>query len=141
MDDFKIKIIDDIAIVAVDMLVATHRNAKPLWNELENKSILEWSKVIIDISNCIFIDSTFLGMIVKIHRRVMKNNGQVKLVYPEQNALKYLYTMGIVRMLECFNDLNQAVNSFDTEIPTRKIAFSEEITTELSDKPKKFKLK
>ena len=123
------------------MLVATHRNAKPLWNELENKSILEWSKVIIDISNCIFIDSTFLGMIVKIHRRVMKNNGQVKLVYPEQNALKYLYTMGIVRMLECFNDLNQAVNSFDTEIPTRKIAFSEEITTELSDKPKKFKLK
>lgn len=141
MDDFKIKIIDDIAIVAVDMLVATHRNAKPLWNELENKGILEWSKVIIDISNCIFIDSTFLGMIVKIHRRVMKNNGQVKLVYPEQNALKYLYTMGIVRMLECFNDLNQAVNSFDTEIPTRKIAFSEEITTELSDKPKKFKLK
>ena len=141
MDDFKIKIIDDIAIVAVDMLVATHRNAKPLWNELENKSILEWSKVIIDISNCIFIDSTFLGMIVKIHRRVMKNNGQVKLVYPEQNALKYLYTMGIVRMLECFNDLNQAVNSFDTEIPTRKIAFSEEITTELSDKPNKFKLK
>ena len=141
MDDFKIKIIDDIAIVAVDMLVATHRNAKPLWNELENKSILEWSKVIIDIKNCIFIDSTFLGMIVKIHRRVMKNNGQVKLVYPEQNALKYLYTMGIVRMLECFNDLNQAVNSFDTEIPTRKIAFSEEITTELSDKPKKFKLK
>jgi anti-anti-sigma factor len=141
LDDFKIKIIDDIAIVAVDMLVATHRNAKPLWNELENKSILEWSKVIIDISNCIFIDSTFLGMIVKIHRRVMKNNGQVKLVYPEQNALKYLYTMGIVRMLECFNDLNQAVNSFDTEIPTRKIAFSEEITTELSDKPKKFKLK
>ena len=141
MDDFKIKIIDDIAIVGVDMLVATHRNAKPLWNELENKGILEWSKVIIDISNCIFIDSTFLGMIVKIHRRVMKNNGQVKLVYPEQNALKYLYTMGIVRMLECFNDLNQAVNSFDTEIPTRKIAFSEEITTELSDKPKKFKLK
>jgi anti-anti-sigma factor len=141
LDDFKIKIIDDIAIVAVDMLVATHRNAKPLWNELENKSILEWSKVIIDISNCIFIDSTFLGMIVKIHRRVMKNNGQVKLVYPEQNALKYLYTMGIVRMLECFNDLNQAVNSFDTEIPTRKIAFSEEITTELSVKPKKFKLK
>lgn len=141
MDDFKIKIIDDIAIVAVDMLVATHRNAKPLWNELENKSILEWSKVIIDISNCIFIDSTFLGMIVKIHRRVMKNNGQVKLVYPEQNALKYLYTMGIVRMLECFNDLNQAVNSFDTEIPTRKIAFSEEITTELAGKPKIFKLK
>ena len=140
MDDFKIKIIDDIAIVTVDMLVATHRNAKPLWNELENKGILEWDKVIIDIANCIFIDSTFLGMIVKIHKRVMKNSGQLKLVFPEINALKYLYTMGIVRMLECFNNLNQAVNSFDTEIPTRKIAFSEEITTELSSKPKKFKL-
>jgi anti-anti-sigma regulatory factor len=129
LDDFKIKIIDDIAIVTVDILVATHRDAKPLWNELKRKSILEWDKIIIDIANCIFIDSTFLGMIVKIHKRVSENCGQVKLVFPEKYALKYLYTMGVVKILDCFNNLNQAVNSFDTEIPTRKIAFSEDITT------------
>jgi hypothetical protein len=41
-DEFKIKIVDDIAIVTVDLLVATQRDAKPLWEELETTTILEW---------------------------------------------------------------------------------------------------
>jgi len=40
LDDFNIKIFDDIAIVIVDILVATHRDAKPFWDVLESKSIL-----------------------------------------------------------------------------------------------------
>lgn len=140
MDDFKIKIVDDIAIVTVNILVAMHRDAKPLWNEMESKGLLEWDKVIIDIGNCTFIDSTFLGMFVKIHKRVLENGGQVKLVFPEKDALNYLYTLGIIKMLDCFNNLNQAVKSFDTEIPTRKITFSEETTAELFVRPKKFNL-
>ena len=90
LDNIKIKIIDDIAIVIVDLPVATQRDAKPFWNELENKSILEWDKVIIDLSLCTLIDSTFVGMIVKILKTVSRNNGQMKLIFPEkqQNIIK-----------------------------------------------------
>ena len=126
-DDFKIKIIEDIAIVTVDLLVATQRDAKPLWDELDNKSILEWDKVIIDLSLSTFIDSTFVGMIVKIFKTLSGNNGQLKLVFPEKNARIYLHTTGIIKVVDCFNTLNEAVNSFNSKMPTRKISFDEEI--------------
>ena len=127
LDDIKIKIIDDIAIVTVDLLVATQRDAKPFWNELENKSILEWDKVIIDLSLCTLIDSTFIGMIVKILKTVSRNNGQMKLIFPEKNARINFHTTGIIKVIECFNNLNEAVNSFNSKFPTRKISFNEEL--------------
>lgn len=127
LDDIKIKIIDDIAIVIVDMPVATQRDAKPFWNELENKSILEWDKVIIDLSLCTLTDSTFVGMIVKILKTVSRNNGQMKLIFPEKNARINFQTTGIIKVIECFNTLNEALNSFNSKIPTRKISFNEEL--------------
>ncbi|MCW9066780.1 MAG: STAS domain-containing protein [Ignavibacteriaceae bacterium] len=126
-NDYKIKTITDIAIVTVDLLVATQRDAKPFWDQLENDLVLKWDKVIIDLSYCTLIDSTFVGMIVKIFKTVSSNNGQLKLVYPEKNARTYLHTTGIVRIIDCFNTLNEAVNSFDSKIPTRKISFDEEL--------------
>jgi len=126
-NDYKIKTITDIAIVTVDLLVATQRDAKPFWDELENDLILKWDKVIIDLSYCTLIDSTFIGMIVKIFKTVSRNNGQLKLVFPENNARIYLHTTGIIKVVDCFNTLNEAVKSFDSKIPTRKISFDEEL--------------
>jgi len=127
-NDYKIKTITDIAIVTVDLLVATQRDAKPFWDQLENDLVLKWDKVIIDLSYCTLIDSTFVGMIVKIFKTVSSNSGQLKLVFPEKNARTYLHTTGIVRIIDCFNTLNEAVNSFDSKFPTRKISFDEELT-------------
>jgi len=127
LDDFKIKIIDDIAIVIVDILVATHRDAIPLWDEVESKSILNWDKIIIDLSACTYVDSTFVGLIVKIYKRISEKNGQLKLVFPETKAMIYFHTIGITRLAPCFNNLDQAVKSFDAKIPTRRIVYDEEI--------------
>ena len=127
-DNIKIKIIDDIVIVTVDLPVATQRDAKQFWNELENKSILEWDNVIIDLSFCTFIDSTFFGIIVKILKTVSGNNGQLKLVFPEKNTRTHFHKTGITKVMDCFNTLNEAVNSFDSKFPTRKISFDEELS-------------
>jgi anti-anti-sigma regulatory factor len=127
MDDYKIKFVNDIAIVTVDILVATHRDVKPFWDFLANKSIVDWDKIIIDISFCTFIDSTFIGIIVKIFKTVTSRNGQVKLIFPERIAMNYLHSIGVTKMLDCFNDLTQALNSFDSNLPTRKISFQEEL--------------
>jgi len=140
LDDFKIKIIDDIVIIVVDILVATHRDVKPLWYELESKSILDWDKIIIDLSFCTYVDSTFVGLIIKIYKRMYEKNGQLKLVFPETKAMVYFHTIGITRKVDCFNTLNEAVKSFDTKIPTRKIVFDDEIPNKWSIEPKKIKL-
>ena len=140
MDDYKIKIVNDIVIVNVDILVATHRDAKPFWDYLESKSIIDWDKIIIDISYCTLIDSTFIGMIVKIFKIVNSRNGQVKLVFPETMAMNYLHSVGVTKMLDCFNDLTQALRSFDSSFPTRKISFQEDLPESWSKEPLKMKL-
>ncbi len=127
MDDYKIKIVNDIVIVTVDILVATHRDVKPFWDFLESKSIVDWDKIIMDISYCTFIDSTFIGMIVKVFKIVNSRNGQVKLVFPENKAMTYLHSVGVTKMLDCFNNLDEALSSFDSNFPTRKISFQEEL--------------
>lgn len=125
LDDFKINIVDDMAIVTVDLLVATHRDAKPFWDELEQKCILKWEKVIIDISFCTFIDSTFIGILVKTFRTISSENGTMVLVFPERNAMTYFHTIGISKIVDCFNTLDEAMNSFSSKIPTKKIFFEE----------------
>ena len=125
MDDYKIQLVNDVAIITVDILVATHRDAKPFWDELESKAILDWDKVIIDISPCTFIDSTFLGVIVKIYKHIASNNGVIRLVYPETKALLHFHSIGITKFIDCYNSLCSAINSFDSEIPTRKISFEQ----------------
>jgi len=125
-EDFKIKIVDDIAVITIDLLAATQRDAKPLWDELESKGILEWKKVIVDLSQCTFIDSTFIGMLVRIFRTMVNNGFQMKLVYPENTARPLFHTTAIIRIVNCFETLNEAIRSFDTKFPIRKISFGEE---------------
>lgn len=122
-DDFKINIVDDIAIVTVDLLVATHRDAKPFWDELEKRSILDWDKIIIDLSFCTFIDSTFIGILVKIFRTVSSKNATMRLVFPEKNALIYFHTTGITKIVNCYNTLDEAIDSFKSNLSTKKIFF------------------
>ncbi len=125
-DEFKIKITDDIAIVTVDLVVATQRDAKPIWDELESKGIFEWDKVIIDLSPCTFIDSTFIGMLVRIFKAISNKNGQMNLVFPEKSAKLFFHTTGITKIVNCYDTLNDAVNSINPKFPVRKISFSQE---------------
>ena len=125
LDDFKINIVDDMAIVAVDLLVATHRDAKPFWEELEQKCILKWEKVVIDLSFCTFIDSTFVGILVKTFRTISANKGILKLVFPESNAKNYVHTSGIAKIIDCYNTLDEAMDSLSSDIPIRKIFFED----------------
>jgi hypothetical protein len=66
-------------------------------------------------------------MIVKILKTVSGKNGQLKLVFPENKARTNFHTTAITKVIDCFSTLNEAVNSFDSKIPTRKISFDEEL--------------
>lgn len=129
MDDFKINIIDDIAVVKIDILIATHRDAKPLWDELESRLIFKWKKLIIDLSPCNYIDSTFIGMIVKIFRKVCELNGQMVLVFPKINTLESFNVLGITKIVKSYNSLPEALNSLGLQPQNQNIKFDEKFST------------
>ena len=125
MDNFTLKIVDHIAIIKVELVSATLRDSQALWDMMDIDSIFEKQKIIIDLSGCSFIDSTFIGMIVKIFRRINENNGNLKLVFPQITDLESFRVIGITKILECFGTLANAIESYNPDSSVSKIDFDE----------------
>jgi len=123
VDDFKINVIDDVAVVKVDILIATHRDAKPLWDELESRLMFKWKKLILDLSPCNYIDSTFIGMIVKIFRKVSEKNGQMALVFPKINTMESFSVLGITKIVPNFNSLEEALEGLGSQPKNQELKF------------------
>jgi len=125
MDNFTLKLVDHIAIIKVELVSATLRDSQALWDMMDIDSIFEKQRIIIDLSGCTFIDSTFIGMIVKIFRRITENNGTLKLVFPQITDLDSFRVIGITRILECFGTLSNAIESYNPDSSISKIEFDE----------------
>lgn len=121
MDQFKLEIAEGIAIVKVDIPSATLREAKPMWDLFESEMIFDWKKIIIDLTACTFIDSTFIGMIIKIFRRVNQRESQMKLVFPQITDIESFRVVGITKILECFNSVENAVKSYEPHASVKRI--------------------
>ena len=124
MDRIQIKTIADVTIVELDSVLATISEAKPLLDELNNRAKLNSNKLIIDVSCCKYFDSTFIGSLKQTYKKVIENNGQMKLVYPKVVTLKSSRTESITKIIECYNTLTEALNSYISE---QKYNFNEVI--------------
>lgn len=132
MDEFKIDVTKKIVVVKLDIIVATYRDAKPFWDDFESNKLFDRKKIIVDLSACNYVDSTFIGMIIKIFRNVNENGGQLKVVFPQRESVEQFWALGITKVISCFDSLQDAIDSFRYQLPIRNINFNEEFTFHLS---------
>ena len=132
MDEFQLITDQKIAVVKLDIIVATHRDAQPFWDEFESNSLFIRKKIIIDLSACNYVDSTFVGMIIRIFRKVSEKNGELKLVFPQMNSVEQFWALGITNVISCYDSVEEAVEGFRYQLPLRNINFNEEFTFYLS---------
>ena len=71
-------------------------------------------------------------MIIKIFRRVKKENGELKLVFPQMESTTQFWTLGITRIIPCFNSQEEAINSFEHDISLKKVDYNEGFNIRLS---------
>ncbi|HEY6625415.1 MAG TPA: STAS domain-containing protein [Ignavibacteriaceae bacterium] len=128
MEDSQINQIGNIVVVKVDPVSATLRDAQPFWEEFEKNNLFDHNKIIIDISCCVHIDSTFMGMIVKIFKKVNGNNGQLKLVFPQLSSIDSFRISGITKVLECFDTLEEALAMLRLNLSVNDLLLKEEIS-------------
>ena len=128
MEEFQINQIGNIVVVKVDPVSSTLKDAMPFWEEFEKNNLFDHNKIIIDISRCVHIDSTFMGMIVKIFKRVSGNNGQLKLVFPQLSSIDSFRISGITKVLECFDTLEEALAMLRLNLSVSDLLLKEEIS-------------
>ncbi|MFA8343418.1 MAG: STAS domain-containing protein [Rhodothermaceae bacterium] len=105
--------INDVLIEIVNLDRATLREAEE-FKKILTKNIEQGErKIIVDLSACEFIDSSFLGALVHILKKVVKTNGDLKLVGFKPAVRSMFELTRMFRVFETHSNLNEAVESYN----------------------------
>jgi anti-sigma B factor antagonist/stage II sporulation protein AA (anti-sigma F factor antagonist) len=78
--NFKKIHIKDHVIIVVNLKSATIEHTEGVKTIFDELMIDNVKKVIIDLTECDFIDSTFMGLLVRCHKDMERNGGSLKIV-------------------------------------------------------------
>ncbi|PIQ10356.1 MAG: hypothetical protein COW71_03000 [Ignavibacteriales bacterium CG18_big_fil_WC_8_21_14_2_50_31_20] len=103
----------DILIVFVDIERATVLVADNFKSIIKNEIKLGGKKFIVDLSECDFIDSTFLSALVNSFKNIVEVGGELRVVglKPAVNAMFQLTRLS--KIFDIYFDEKEALNSFN----------------------------
>ncbi len=113
-EDFSRKFVDDVLIEQVNFCRATIKEATVFRDRVYESIAMKQYKIIVDLSKCEFIDSTFLGALAMILKRITEKGGELKLIVPSSEAFEIMNTMGLYRVFNIYSTEEQAVESFSS---------------------------
>lgn len=104
--------IGDILVEIIHFKRATIKEADEFKELMIDRLDGGFTKIIIDLTHCEFIDSTFLGVLVSLLKKVSKEGGDLKLIgfQPAVHAMFELTRM--YRVFDTFSDIKEAAQSF-----------------------------
>ncbi len=102
----------NICALIVNIDRATLKEADEFKNIASAKVESGINNFLVDLSACEFIDSTFLGSIVNILKKVSRNGGKLKLTGLQPNVYSMFELTRMLSVFETFTDFNDAINSF-----------------------------
>lgn len=104
--------LSDITVLKVDFDRATIGEAN-LLKEKVHKCIADgFVKIVIDLSTCEYLDSTFLGVLVMTLKKTTKLGGDVRLVGLTDQVLAMFELTRMYRVFQTYSDIQKAIISF-----------------------------
>ena len=114
MADFERKVIRDIIVETSNLTRATFKEAGDLRKILADDYELRFKKVIVDISQCEFIDSTFIGALVVALKNMAKIGSEFRLVMPNAEGSALMDIVGTLKVFQTYKTLEEALASFES---------------------------
>ena len=111
-EDFIKKVVGDIAIIKVNLPKATFKEAQIFRDKIFYDILTNKFKIIIDLSLCEYIYSTFLGALVIALKKMTERSGKIKYVIPKPEALYLLKLTGWFSVPNLYRTSEDAVDSF-----------------------------
>lgn len=112
-EDFERLLVNDLAIEIVNLSRATYKEAGQLKKNLDELIKSNQKKIIVDISQCEFIDSTFLGALVLALKSSAKIGGDVRLVKPHEIVKTLMDKAGTLNVFNLYDSVDEAIKSFE----------------------------
>lgn len=112
-EDFETLLVNDLAIEIVNLSRATYKEAGQIKKNLDELIKSNQKKIIVDISQCEFIDSTFLGALVLALKSSAKIGGDVRLVKPHEIVKTLMDKVGTLNVFNLYDSVDEAIKSFE----------------------------
>ena len=127
MRDFEKNINVEILVIEVDLFRASIKDSAKfrviLDKELENG----FKNIIVDLSKCTFIDSSFIGALVVTLKKLVKLRGDLKLVITSKIIQNAVHLSRTVELFNTYYSVEEALNDnnsseIDVDVKTEKIS-------------------
>jgi len=99
---------DGIVIEKVNLIRATMNEAFEI-KEILSEDIFDYKKIIVDLSSCDYVDSTFLGALVFSYRRLKEKNGTLILVVNHGFLSKSFLYSDITSIFQVYYSVKEAI--------------------------------
>jgi anti-anti-sigma factor len=113
MENIAQEIKGDIVTNRVNLLRTTVNEANEIRDLLEEQIVYGHSKIVIDLSQCSHLDSTFIGVLVVNQKKLQEKGGELNLVEPLDPAKELFYLTGVSKMFNTFETAEEAIISLN----------------------------
>ncbi|MFO7526609.1 MAG: STAS domain-containing protein [Ignavibacteriaceae bacterium] len=112
-DDFSKEVIGDIVIERINIVRATLNEAQVFKERLLADSLAGFNKIIIDLSLCTYVDSTIIGVMVLVSKKIKDKGGKIRVVIPKAETFEVFTIKGLFKGFNLFNSVDEALKNFD----------------------------
>ncbi len=117
--EFKIEKFGDVAVIHVFLTRATLTKAVKFKEFVSETIDSGTTKLVVDLSICEYIDSTFLGALVSLLKKVTALNGDIRLVYNKETPSLMFVLTRMDKVFKIFSNSDEAVKSFGAARPPK----------------------
>ena len=112
MDSIKRDIKREIVIEKVNLVRATLNEAYLMKDNLLEDG-LDYKKIIVDLSSCDYIDSTFLGALIYSYRKIKEQDGEILLVIGNHGLTNSFIFREISSIFKVCNSIREAIEELN----------------------------
>ena len=112
MEEFSKIVVEDVTVETVNLSRATYKNAEAFKNIINDDIANGARKIVIDLSHCGFMDSTFIGVLVVALKDISKTGGKLRIIKPSSVAHSILERTDTLRIFSLYDTIEAAAKSF-----------------------------
>ena len=116
MENFEKIYVDGVIVIAVNLTRSTLNEAQEFRKIVEEEINSDHTNLVIDLSKCEIIDSTFFGAII-MALKIMKSKGyKLKVVEPANPGENIFTSINPLRLFDLYKTREEAIKSFEEDI-------------------------
>ncbi len=119
MEDFEKIYVDGVFVIVVNLCRSTINEASAFRKMVEEEINSGHTNLVIDLSRCDFIDSTFLGAIILALKLTKEKGYELKVVEPANIGEDIFTTRNFSRLFEFYKTRKDAIKSFEDDSQTK----------------------